>query len=87
MPMIAVRIGRPIAITEPNAMSSTMIAARMPMISLAGHRGVTEPVAGELDLHAVLGQGRGERFDLLAIAAGLVPGLCTAVVIGATAIV
>ncbi len=34
--MSAVRIGRPIAISEPNATSSTMIAASTPTISLAG---------------------------------------------------
>ena len=36
MPIRAVAIGRPIAISDPNAMSSTMIAATMPMTSLAG---------------------------------------------------
>ena len=36
MPMSAVTIGRPIATTEPNAISSTMIATPMPISSLLG---------------------------------------------------
>ena len=35
-PMRAVTIGRPIATTEPNATSSTMMATAMPMSSLLG---------------------------------------------------
>ena len=35
-PINAVTIGSPIATTEPNAMSSTMIATAIPMSSLAG---------------------------------------------------
>ena len=53
MPMIAVRIGRPIAISEPNAKSRMMIAARMPTISDRGHAGFTEPAAGEVDVDAL----------------------------------
>ena len=36
MPMSAVPIGRPMATTEPNAMSSTMTATPRPIISLPG---------------------------------------------------
>ena len=36
MPISAVPMGRPIAITEPNAMSSTTTATAMPIISLPG---------------------------------------------------
>ena len=36
MPMSAVRIGRPIAMRDPNATSRTTIAAMMPTTSLAG---------------------------------------------------
>ena len=65
MPMSAVTIGRPIAISEPNAISSTMIAARMPMTSLAGHRRVAEPSAGELHVHAGGLHRFGEILDVL----------------------
>ena len=53
MPISAVTIGRPIATTEPKAISSTMMATPMPISSLLGRllRELGER-AGELDLHA-----------------------------------
>ena len=86
MPMSAVRIGRPIAISEPNAMSSTMIAARMPTISLAGIAGFAEPAAGELDVDALRLRAAAARSLMsFAVSVGCVPEPL-AVVIGATAI-
>ena len=51
MPISAVTIGRPIATTEPNATSSTMIATPTPISSLLGVfcRELGE-LAGELDV-------------------------------------
>ena len=53
MPMSAVTIGRPIATTEPNATSSTMMATPTPISSLLGVFCASwASVAGEVDLHA-----------------------------------
>ena len=53
MPMSAVTIGRPIATTEPNASSSTMIAMPTPISSLLGAFCAScGERTGELDLHA-----------------------------------
>ena len=54
MPSSAVTIGRPIATTDPKAISSTMMATPMPISSLLGAFCSRErELSGELDLHAV----------------------------------
>ena len=50
MPNSAVMIGRPIASTEPNAISRMTMAARMPIASLENAASSREDVAAELDL-------------------------------------
>ena len=85
MPTRAVRIGRPIAMSEPNAMSSTTIAARTPTTSLAGHEALAEPAPGELDVDATVSEsGLASASMRLAVAAASLPG-SFAVVIGAIA--
>ncbi len=84
MPMIAVRIGRPMAITEPNAMSSTMIAARMPMTSLAGIAASPNQLPANSTCTPSLASGAASAFTLSAVSFGCVPEP-DAVVIGTTA--
>ncbi len=70
IPMRAVRIGRPIAMRDPNATSKTTIAAAMPMTSLAGIAALGEPGARELHVDAVLAQRLRECSIRSAVLAG-----------------
>ena len=65
-------IGRPIAISEPNATSSTTIATTMPTSSLAGIERVGEPAARELDVDAGVAQRLRELLDVVGGLGGVV---------------
>ena len=85
MPTIAVRIGRPIAMTDPNAMSSTTIAARMPTTSLAGMPPSLNQFPANSTCTPSLARGAASAFTSSAVCFGCVPEP-DAVVIGAIAI-